>query len=348
MDLKLLIDGIVRQTTVLVAQISTSAGSRSPLSHVVDQVFFELASEIEAQGVKRRVAADMFGLALRAYQKKMRRLTESRSERDRTLWEAVLSFVGEAEVTRSRIEERFQHDGPREVAAVLHDLVRGGLVYATGAGEHAVYGVTSEDVRNRVTQSGRLEGLMNVVWLKVFRGEASSVDELCTQLPVSSVETRRAVEELLKIGRLTQGKEGLTSTNVVLPLGAAHGWEAAILDHFRAVAVSIASKLRGGAQGANAQDRVGGSTFTFTLDAQHPHADEVYGLLREQRTRVQALWDRVSAYNAAHPPDEASAARVTFYLGQSVEEPADETAEEDELDDTDRDAPDAREVGSET
>ena len=320
MDLKLLIDGIVRQTTVLIAQISTSAGTRSPLSHVADQVFFELASEIEAQGVTRRVAADMFGLALRAYQKKMRRLTESRSERGRTLWEAVLSFIGEGEVTRARLEERFQYDGPREVGAVLHDLVRSGLVYATGAGEHAVYGVTSEEVRKRVSQSGQLEGLMNVIWLKVFRGEATTREALGTQLPVAGPEIERAVDELLQLGRLKQGASGLESTNVVLPIGSAHGFEAAILDHFRAVAVAIAVKLRGGMRGAQWADRIGGSTFTFTLDAAHPDAEEVYGLLREQRTRVQALWDRVSAYNTAHAPDEASATRVTFYLGQSVEE----------------------------
>jgi hypothetical protein len=320
MDLKLLIDGIVRQTTVLIAQISTSSGVRSPLSHLADQVFLELASEIEAQGVKRRVAADMFGLALRAYQKKMRRLTESRSARDRTLWEAVLSFVGETDVTRKRIEERFQHDGPREVGAVLHDLVRNGLVYATGAGDHAVYGVTSEDVRNRVTQSGKLEALMNVVWLKVFRGEATTLDELCAQLPVEPEQTRRALVELTALGRITQTDAGLASTNVVLPLGAAHGWEAAILDHFRAVAVAIGSKVQAGSQGSSAADRVGGSTFTFTLDPDHPHAEEVNGLLRELRGRVQALWDRVSAYNAEHAPEEANATRLTFYLGQSVEE----------------------------
>ena len=50
-DLKLLIDGIVRQTTVLIAQLSTSSGIRAPLAHVADQVFLELAREIEAQGV---------------------------------------------------------------------------------------------------------------------------------------------------------------------------------------------------------------------------------------------------------------------------------------------------------
>ena len=76
MNLKLLMDGVVRQTTVLLAQLSTTAGARSPLAHVADQVFVELAREIESQGVRRQVVADMFGMALRSYQKKMRRLTE--------------------------------------------------------------------------------------------------------------------------------------------------------------------------------------------------------------------------------------------------------------------------------
>jgi hypothetical protein len=53
MDAKLLIDAIVRQTTVLIAQLSTAAGIRAPLAHVADQVFLDLASEIEALGVGR-------------------------------------------------------------------------------------------------------------------------------------------------------------------------------------------------------------------------------------------------------------------------------------------------------
>ena len=118
MNLKLLIDGIVRQTTVLLAQLSTASGVRSPLAHVADQVFLELAREIEAQGVRRQVVADMFGMALRSYQKKMNRLTESVSVRKRTLWEAMLEFVEHEQPTRARAIERFRHDGEREVAAV--------------------------------------------------------------------------------------------------------------------------------------------------------------------------------------------------------------------------------------
>ncbi len=77
MQTRLLVDAIVRQTTVLIGQLCTAAGFRAPLAQVADQVFLGLARELEAQGVGRKVAADMFGLALRSYQKKIQRLSES-------------------------------------------------------------------------------------------------------------------------------------------------------------------------------------------------------------------------------------------------------------------------------
>ena len=63
MTIQLLIDAIVRQTTVLIAQLATSGGA---LAHVANQVFLDLANELEAHGVSRKVSADMFGMALRA------------------------------------------------------------------------------------------------------------------------------------------------------------------------------------------------------------------------------------------------------------------------------------------
>ena len=38
----------------------------------------------------KKVSADMFGMALRTYQKRTRRLSESLSVRGRTLWEAEI------------------------------------------------------------------------------------------------------------------------------------------------------------------------------------------------------------------------------------------------------------------
>ena len=145
MNIRLLIDSIMQQTTVLIGQLSTAAGVRAPLARVADQVFLDLARELDTQGVAQRVAADMFGLALRSYQKKIRRLTESASVPDRTLWQAVLEHVGEKQrARRSDVLARFRADGDREVGAVLNDLVGSGLIYQTGHGAEALYGVTSE------------------------------------------------------------------------------------------------------------------------------------------------------------------------------------------------------------
>jgi hypothetical protein len=140
----LLIDAIVRQTTVLIAQLSTAAGIRAPLSHVADEVFLRLASEIEAQGVGRKVVADMFGLALRSYQKKVQRLAESSTDRERTLWEVLLELIqSEGSVSRGDLQVRFGRDGELAVASVLKDLVGSGLVTVTGRGLAARYAATT-------------------------------------------------------------------------------------------------------------------------------------------------------------------------------------------------------------
>jgi len=65
---------------VLVAQLSTSSGVRAPLSQIANQVFLDLASELERQQASQKVIADMFGMALRSYQQKMQRIFESTTE----------------------------------------------------------------------------------------------------------------------------------------------------------------------------------------------------------------------------------------------------------------------------
>jgi len=319
MHLKLLIDGIVRQTTVLIAQLSTASGVRAPLAHVADQVFLELAKEIEAQGVGRQVVADMFGLALRSYQKKMQRLTESASDRGHTLWEAVLAFVEKEGPTRKRVMARFEHDGEREVAAVLRDLVRSGLITTTGSGDGTIYGLTSEAARRQIQQRQDRDAVANRIWLSVFRREATTRTEVVAMLPGDPELVDEAIEDLLSTGRLSEVDGRLASANLVLPLGAEQGWETAILDHFRTVAVAIARKVRSGSSAARGADRTGGSTFTFTVAPGHPYETRVYALLSKIRADVQGLWDEVARHNQQHPPDAEQSVRVSFYLGQTLE-----------------------------
>src|SRR5690606_26268664 len=123
MNTKALIDGLVRQTTVLIAHVATSAGLRAPLAHVANQIFVDLTTELERQGVGQKVIADMFGLALRSYQQKLRRLSESATDHGRSLWEAVYEFLSQKQaVRRVDVLQRFCRDDARTVKSILKDL----------------------------------------------------------------------------------------------------------------------------------------------------------------------------------------------------------------------------------
>jgi hypothetical protein len=278
-----------------------------------------LARELETQGVRKQVVADMFGLAMRSYQKRMQKLTESATQRERTLWEAVFELIVTETPTKARVLQRFQYDGEREVSAVLNDLVRSGLAFTTGQGETLVYGATSDEVRRHVQRHQDKESIESWLWYLVFRKEALTTVELKQAVSADELVVDAALTELLASGRLRQNGEILEAANFVLPLGSEQGWETAALDHFRAVAVGIATKARQGIKPATQpNDTIGGSTFTFTLDDTHPFKERVLSLLKEQRATVQDLWGAVASHNADTAPGENSF-RVTFYLGQSVD-----------------------------
>jgi hypothetical protein len=324
---RLLIDAIVQQTTVLIAQLSTAAGLRSPLSHVADQVFLSLAQEIERQGVSRKVVADMFGLALRTYQRKVQRLEESASAGGRTLWEAVIDYLSESgPVRRDRLLHRFVHDDELAVTAVVNDLVTTGLVYSSGRGDNAVYGVTSEADRKALSTDDVVESLAIMLWGMVFRSTGISSRELLAQTRGDDAQVREALGRLLADGRIV--REGpdddapLRSAAFVISPGAAQGWEAAVFDHFQALATAIAAKLRARANGASGAD-VGGTTLHFGVHAGHPYEERVVGLLQRIRAELDTFWQEVAAYNRQHPTADELATRVTFYFGQVVTRPGD-------------------------
>src|SRR6187399_821926 len=146
MTLELLIHSIVRQTTILIARLATSGGTRAPLAQVADQVFYHLVKELEEQGVSRKVCADMFGLGLRTYQRKIQRLGESLTDRGRSLWEATLDYIRDQKmVTRAQVLQRFVRDDELLVRSVLHDLCESNLVFSSGSGPQTVFRAASDD-----------------------------------------------------------------------------------------------------------------------------------------------------------------------------------------------------------
>lgn len=321
MNTKLLIDNIMRQTTVLIAQLSTAAGVRAPLAHLADQVFLSLAREIEAQGVGRKVVADMFGMALRGYQMKTQRLTESQSIQGRTLFEAVLDHIEKAgAVTRRDLLERFRHDGERETVGVLSDLVGSGLVHAAGRGATTIYGVTSQAERQRLTRESDEQTLGDMLWGADYRAPGRTLRQVAEELGLPEESLEPLLDRLVEQGRIQRDADRkLRAWGFQIPVDAEHGWESAVFDHFQAVATAIATKLQLRSSENPLADSVGGTTLRFQMTPGHPLRERVLGLLDATRANANALWKEVSAHNIAHGIDDEQRFDVVFYFGQSVD-----------------------------
>jgi hypothetical protein len=321
MNIRLLIDSIMQQTTVLIGQLSTAAGVRAPLARVADQVFLDLARELDSQGVAHRVAADMFGLALRSYQKKVRRLTQSASAPDQTLWQAILEYVREKQrAHRADVLGRFRADGEREVGAVLNDLVGSGLIYQTGHGSEVLYGITSDADLAYLVKTDEARSVVPVVWTTVHRRPGLMTKDLVELLTAEESVVRAAVNTLVAEGKLACDEGALRAIDLVVPVGAEIGWEVAVFDHFRAVVNAIAAKVRRGHARSTGDDLVGGATLSFDVHTGHPFEHRVERLLQDVRREVSSLWDDVEAYNAEHRENAPACRRVFFYFGQYFEE----------------------------
>ena len=320
LNTKTLIDGLVRQTTVLIAHVATSAGLRAPLAHVANQVFVDLTSQLEQQGLGQKVIADMFGMALRSYQQKLQRLSECATDQGRTLWAAVYEYLSqERAVRRAEILRRFCRDDEASVKAILRDLCDSGLIYRSGKGEGTVYRVTpAEDFAP--TDDADVGSLAAMVWVTIHHDGPLSVHDLAAKLPLEVATLERALSELLNERRIVEiagQPPRFQSDECLIALGARAGWEAALLDHFQAVVRSMCIKLQNGATRALPDDEVGGSTYTFDVWPGHPQEAQVRALLRETRVHVSQLWDAVTQHNKRVAPPE-SAQRITFYCGQSA------------------------------
>jgi hypothetical protein len=322
MNVQLLIDSFVRQTMILIAQVATTAGERAPLARVANQVFLDLAQELQRQGIGRKVIADMFGMALRSYQQKVQRLSESATDSGMTLWEAVHRYLQDKEVvSRTEFLRRFCRDDIASVKGILNDLVETGLAYKTGRGDSSVYRVTPPEELANAQTLDPLVSAVSLVWVAVYRNSPIKLEKLKDLVPLDADLIERALEGLIADGRvMTQQVNGATtfsSERCLIPIGEEAGWEAGLLDHYQAVVSAICAKLRNGETRALPSDQIGGSTYSFDVWPGHPHGDRVRELLANFRTSLSQLWDEVSEYNKKGKP-ENGVSRVTFYCGQMV------------------------------
>jgi hypothetical protein len=322
MNINVLIDSIVRQTTILIAQLATSAGMRAQLARTANQVFLDLVHELKQQGLGNKVIADMFGMALRTYHGRIARLTESTTVTGKSLWGAMLEHIQEKSVvSRADVLLRFRRDDEASVRGVLRDLVESGLVFQSGRGDSVTYRAASPGDCVGSDASASRDAMLSLVWVAVNRHQHVTADEIAEIVPVGKDAITDALASLVADGRISvtdrNGSRRYECASCVIPLGAAAGWEAAVFDHYQAMVTAICTKLRAGNTTALLGDSVGGSTYAFEVWPGHPLHDEVHGFLASVRRTGMDLRARVEAHNRIQNPP-ADTERVIAYVGQTV------------------------------
>jgi hypothetical protein len=322
MTITVLIQFIVRQTTILIAQLATTGHGRAPLALVAGQVFSDLVLELERQGVSRQVTADMFGLSLRTFQRKMQRMEESSTEEGRSTWEAVLEFIRSRDfATTGQILTHFARDDEAQVRSVLRDLRESRLVLTSGSGSSAVYRASTEEELGTLWRLQGEEGLEELLWALIYRDGPISLEGLIRQAHLDEETVKGALARLAEGGRVERSEEmGETiyrARNLVVPLGSPVGWEAAVFDHFKAMVNTVAAKLRGKPAAPELSDRIGGSTWSLDIWHGHPLEEEAYGTLARIRSMLVDLRSRVDQVNAENVEPE-NLTRVVVYAGQHI------------------------------
>jgi len=331
-----LIHAVVQETMILVAHLATAGGVRAPLARVANQVFADLSEELAAQGVTKTVIADMFGMALSTYHRRVKAAAESETDTGRSVWEAVLDFVREHEpASGAAILGRFSRDDSAVVASVLADLADSGIVYRSGRGMQAVYRIANPTDFPSAPNEARALAVRNILWLTIVRRGPIALADLAeeTREPLEACE--RQVESLVSTGlvekRIHGARSVYESRRMDVPLGQAEGWEAAVLDHFQAVVTAICVKLRMGTARSAASDAIGGSTYMLDVWPDHPMEREARTTLSRLREQVSELRERIDRYNATHPrPPESDDREVTVYVGQYVKTNDDDSVERDD------------------
>jgi len=162
----------------------------------------------------------------------------------RTVWEAVLEYLRESEpVSGARVLARFKYDDTEIVSGVLGDLSNSGLVYRAGRGDAAVYRIASED---DFEDDARERSNEYVVWLVTYRNGPIGVSGIAERSLLSEDSCRTALDALVESGRVSQRRRGDEVTYESERFEALHGsrgWEAAVIDHFRAVVSAIGKKV---------------------------------------------------------------------------------------------------------
>lgn len=314
MSRALLIDAVLRDFAELLATLATSGDARASVGNVTDDLFAHLAASLKRKGIRQKVVADMFGMPLSTFQRRVQQSEGGLNATGSTLGGAVLGYVGKlGRVTKEDLMQRFVREDDAVLRAVLRDLVGADLLRRDG-GNFAL----SPRAREELDTQPELRDWL--VWALVFRLAPVRRSTLVAQSGLGDEELAASLNRLVAIGRVELDEDSAvdpsySSGELVVEQGALRGWQVAVFDHLHAVQTTIRARLERSPAELGLEST--GSTYSLDLWDGHPHKHEVEGLIDEFRSRLGALRGRIEEHNASHglPP---SFARATYYFGQTT------------------------------
>lgn len=320
MHVQALIGSIVQQTTVLIAQLATSAGLRAPLVQLAKQVFLSLSQELETQGVPRKVAADMFGLTLRSYQMKVLRLVSELDTHNPSMWENIFDELSDHQpISRQVLLQNYREGKLEQAKSILHDMVSANIVTKYSIDDSTHYQLNEIP---RLVGDSDLNTLGWIIRMMLYREGPRTKLELERAVLASNIDIEQSLSLLLEQGELEYGKVGeevyyRCSGHCLISQTDDSAWIAAVYDHYCTLVTSLCAKLQQMDKQTVKPSHIGGSTYSFDVWPGHPYEEEVLALLSKYRTEVSALRSSVTNYNLdqTYPKSQYL---VNFYFGQSV------------------------------
>jgi len=288
------------------------------LNGIADRFFSSIVAELEAQNIRQKVIADMFGIPLRSFQYRMSRLSRSRTDTGRLLWEVIFEYLqSESEVTLGQTLTRFYREDEATVRGLLGDLVDSGLADRTGRGPTSTYRLATSDQLDEYTPARAERAREALVGITIFREGPISQPELVERINMTDLQVSAAISGLAERNQLGLSEKGgvtrYSLARFVMPIGASGSAEAAVYDHFQAVFETIATRVA--PTEVPPPKEIGGSTYSFDIWPGHAEEEPIKSLLSDVREKVSEIGARALAFESTnlrpHPFK-----RITFYVGQ--------------------------------
>jgi hypothetical protein len=202
----------------IVGAAACESETRRSVSWSLDLFWLGVAEELEARGVSRRVAADMFGVSRRTYLRTLSQIRETLEFTGTTMWSSIHRSVTKKPDSRDNIIARFPSVEPRELGAIIHDMLEHGWLVDEGKVINAVpkdeLDLSDDDLRRVIKAELLIRGELDIELIS----EITGADEGRIQSLVEEAEAQMRVDEFVpdhgRFGMLTM--LGIATTDFII------------------------------------------------------------------------------------------------------------------------------------